>query len=165
MKKTQFKKGVFTLVQTMILIAVLALLAAICLPQVASAQTPTYGYQTIATAPATLATTVTTNFATPPVIDCRKQQNVFCVFSFNQASAGTSNVVYTLEKSADGTYYDTINPITVTIASAGATRVDYGTNINVGGAGYLRLKSLANTTSLTTMTNFGITYGIKIGAP
>jgi hypothetical protein len=148
------------------LIGVAALaLAAVLITSTASAQVAIYSPVTIAATPATLATTVTTNFATPPLIDCRKQQNVFLMFSFNQASACTSNVVYTLYKSVDGTYFDVNNPITITIASQGATRVNYGTNINVAGAGYLELYSIANATSLVTMTNYGAVYGLKMGAP
>lgn len=143
------------------IIGVAALLATVSV----KAQVPTYASQTIATSPATLATTVVTNFASPPLIPCGKQQNVFMMFSFNQSGASTSNVVYTLTKSVDGIYFDTNQPITVTVASQGTTRVNWSTNLAVAGVGYLRLDTMANTTALTTMTNFGITYGVKISAP
>ena len=145
----------------MILIGVAALLATVS--TTVSAQT--YSPQTVAQSPATLATLVTTNYATPPLIPCGKQQNVFLMFSFNQSAASTSNVVYSLSKSVDGLNFDTNNEITVTIASQGTTRVNYGTNLNTGGAGYLRIDSIANATALTTMTNYGVGYGVKMSAP
>lgn len=146
--------------KTIALIGVAALLATVLMPSTVSAQsTP------VAQTPATIATTVTTNLASGNVMDVRRQQNVYVMFSFNQASASTSNVVYTLQKSNDGSVYDTNNPITITIASQGATRVDYGTNLNIGGASYVRIFSIANTTALTTLTNFGATYSVKANAP
>jgi hypothetical protein len=140
-------------------------LATVLFVNSASAQQAIYAPVTIAATPTTIASTITTNFATPPVIDCRKQQNVAMCLSFNQGSGSVSNVTYTFQKSVDGIYFDTSNPITITLASTGTTRLDWVTNINVAGVAYLRLYSIANTTSLVSMTNYGIVYGIKIGAP
>lgn len=121
-----------------------------------------YAAQSLGNMPDTLATTVETNLANPPLIDCRYQKEVGVTFSFNQSGASTSNVVYVLHKSVDGSVWDTNRAITVTVASAGATRVDYHTNFDVGGAGWLRLYAIRNTTALTTMTNLGVKYGLKI---
>jgi hypothetical protein len=115
--------------------------------------------------PATLATTVSTNLATPQVIDCSAQQNVAIMLSFNQSGASTSNVVYTFERSVDRNVWDTATKYTISVPSSGTTRVNYGTNINVAGFRYLRLVTIANTTALTTMTNFGVTYSVKRNAP
>jgi hypothetical protein len=115
--------------------------------------------------PATLASTVTTNLATPQVIDCSAQQNVAIMLMFNQSGASTSNVVYTFERSVDRVNWDTATKYTITVPSTGTTRVNYGTNINVAGFRYLRLTSIANATALTTMTNFGVHYSIKRNAP
>lgn len=142
------------------LFAIIALFAVI-LSLTAHAQ----GYVTVATSPATLATTVTTNLASPPVIECDRQQNVALVFSFNQSGASTSNVVYTLERSVDRSNWDTATTYVFSIPSTGTTRVNYGTNINVGAFRYLRVKTIANSTALTTMTNYGVSYAIKANAP
>jgi len=131
----------------------------------ASAKEPVYVPVALSYMPATLATTVETNLATPPIIDCGNQKSVAVAFSFNQASASTSNVVYVLDASVDGSVWDTNNQFTVTIPSQGATRVDIVTNITVNGIGYLRLRAIRNTTAITTMTNFGVKYGQKILAP
>jgi hypothetical protein len=144
------------------------LLVLIAFVPMANAQfaSPTYAVQSLSASsmPTTLATTVVTNLASPPVIDVRKQKEVTIVFSFNQASASTSNVVYALHGSLDGTYYDATRAFIIVAPSEGATRVNYRTNINVGGLGYLKLYAISNATALTTMTNFGVTYGLKIGA-
>jgi hypothetical protein len=148
------------------LIGVAALLATVLIPSMARAQaTPSYGpINIIATSPSTIATTVTTNLPSGNVIDCRKQRNVGLMLMFNQSSASTSNVVYTLYRSIDGTIYDTNNALTFTIASQGTTRVNYSTNFDSLGYGYYEIYSIANATALTTMTNFGVQYPNKIGA-
>ncbi len=115
--------------------------------------------------PATLATTVTTNLATPPVLEVGRQQNVVIEFMFNQDSASTSNVVYTFDRGIDRSTWDTNSPLTFTYASQGATRVNICTNISVTGYRFLRLRTIANATALTTMTNFGVQYAIKPNAP
>lgn len=139
----------------------ITLLALAVFAGVASAQT--YAPQSLGNMPATLATTVETNLATPPVIDVRKQSNVGITFSFNQSSASTSNVVYVLHRSIDGSRYDTNREITVTIPSTGTATNNYTTNISCAGIGYIRLWAIRNTTAITTMTNFGVTYAIKTG--
>lgn len=132
----------------------------------ATAQAPTYAPQALSGIPATLATTADTNFASMPIIDVRKQQKVAVTFSFTQTSASTSNVLYGFKKSVDGVNIDNTSPNwLITIPSQGATRVNYTTNLDVGGIGFLHLACISNTTALTTWTNRGITYGIKISAP
>jgi len=121
----------------------------------------TYAPAVLTSLPATLATTVTTNLASPPVANVSKQSTVTFEFSFNQSGASTSNVVYVLHRSMDNSTWDTNNPITITVASQGATRVDYFTNLSTAGCGYIRLYSIANATALTTMTNFGVQYAVK----
>ncbi len=140
---------------------ILSLMLVLASLAVANAQT--YAPQVLGNMPATLATTVETNLATTPVIDVRKQNNVAITFSFNQTSASTSNVVYVLHRSIDGSRYDTNREITVTIPSTGAATNNYTTNISCSGIGYIRLAAIRNTTSITTMTNFGVTYAIKTG--
>jgi hypothetical protein len=127
----------------------------------AMASNVTFQDAVLTSLPATVATTVTTNLAAPPVAFVGKQSSVTFEFSFNQSGASTSNVVYTLHRSLDNATWDTNSPITITVASQGATRVDYFTNINTAGVGYIRLYSIANATALTTMTNFGVQYGVK----
>lgn len=143
-----------------IIFAILSLIALPILAQSDYVSIPTTGYM-----PATQATTVVTNLANPPVIDCSRQQNVSIQFSFNQSAASTSNVVFTLQKSIDRLTWDTNQVYTISIPSTGTARVDAITNLNVGGARYLRVSRIANDTALTTMTNFGIQYSIKVNSP
>jgi hypothetical protein len=144
------------------LIAAVALFASVADTHAQSR--PIYAEQSLdsSSMPATLATTVVTNLASPPVIDCRKQSTVAVCVMFNQDSASTSNVTWTFHGSVDGTYYDAQRAFVITAPSTGATRVNYLTNLAVGGIGYLKLYAISNATALTTMTNFGVKYGIKI---
>jgi len=127
-----------------------------------SANAQTYKALNYNPGPATLATTVSTNLATPLLIDVRKQNNVAFQVRFNQSGASTSNVVYTLQSSIDGTYWDPTRVITLTFASTGATDVVGVTNVAINGVGYLRLVTIANTTAITTMTNKSFGYAVKI---
>lgn len=142
-----------------ILSALFALAALAFVPTAAQAQ---YAWIPLDGMPATLATTVSTNLASPPVIDCTKQANVAILLSFNQSSASTSNVIYTFQSSINRSNWDTVQTRVITVASTGTTRRDCVTNITVNGVGYLRLVTIDNGTALTTMTNFGVQYAVKV---
>jgi hypothetical protein len=140
-----------------ILAAVLMLGFIVALTQNVNAQT--YAAQSM-TVPSVLAIG-TTNLASPPVLDVRKQSNVAVAFTINPTSAGGTNT-YVFHRSLDGTYYDDITTISVVVASTSATQKSVVTNLSCAGIGYLKLYSIQ---AGGAVTNTAAKYGIKISAP
>lgn len=134
----------------------------------ALAQTPTYAPQVL-TIPATVPATTTTNLASPPTIDIRKQSTCFVQISCAQLSASTSNSLFRFQRSVDGITWDTNTFKDIQIGAAGSTVITINTNLAydgwASGAGYVRLYSIANTPSITIMTNLAAQYAVKISAP
>lgn len=124
-----------------------------------------YTLVTLPNIPSILATTITTNLATPAIIDATKQKDVAVQFEFAQMAASTSNVVFTLQRSLDGVRWDSNVTYTVTLPSTGTGLQTFTTNWTLGGVGYMRLVSVANTTALTTATNIAVKYAVKRNAP
>jgi hypothetical protein len=104
----------------------------------------------------------TTNLATAPSLDVRKQSNVALAFTIAPITAGGTNV-YTFHKSLDGTYYDATSTIAFTVAGTDGTVKTAVTNISCAGIGYLKLYSIVTTG--TTITNTAVKYAVKINAP
>jgi undecaprenyl pyrophosphate phosphatase UppP len=160
-----------------VLIAALATVALAVLliknPEPAHAQavgfgsiTPTYGVPIqIADGLSTMPGGATSNALSTAYIDCRGEQNVGIAVKFSFASATTSNFVYTFDRSIDKTNWDTVNTFVLTVAGNGTTPQVCVTNVNVGGIGWMRLKSLQNTQASIAGTNLGVVYSIKRSAP
>ncbi len=140
-----------------ILAAVLMLGFIVALTQNVNAQT--YAPQSM-TVPSVLPL-MTTNLASPPILDVRKQSNVAVACTINPTTAGSTNT-YVFHKSVDGTYYDDITTISVVVASTGTTQKTVVTNLSCAGIGYLKLYSIQ---AGGPVTNTAAKYGIKISAP
>lgn len=108
-----------------------------------------------------------TNLATKPIIDVTGQQNVFLQMTVSSAdSSSTTNVLFTLQKSADGIYWDTnaADCYTVTALINGTLKDVSTTNIAVGGISYLRV-AVEDIKANTAITNVLFRYSIKPNAP
>lgn len=137
-------------------IALIAILSAFAI----SAKAQQYQVESLAV-PSVLAAG-TTNLASPPVMDVRKQKTVGVAFTIAPISAGGTNV-YTFHKSIDGTYYDTNTTLSVTLADTAGVAKTVVTNLSCEGIGYLKLYSIVTTG--TTITNTASKYAVKINAP
>lgn len=135
------------------ILSILAMLAIVLLASNVNAQT--YSAQSI-TVPSVLAAG-TTNLASAPVLDVRRQDAVVFASTLNATSAGATNV-YTFYKSIDGTYYDAANTVKVTNAPANATQKTQLDQITTTGFGYLKLYSIE---ASGTVTNTAHKYAIK----
>lgn len=131
------------------------IIAAVALLCVSNASAQTYQSQSI-TVPSVLAAG-TTNLASAPVLDVRKQDYVVFASTLNATSAGATNV-YTFQKSVDGTYYDAANTVSVTNAAANATQKTQLDQITTIGYGFLKLYSIAATGAVT---NTAHKYSVK----
>lgn len=139
---------------------------AFCLTANAQNGAPTYSFVNLtAQLPATLATTVVTNLATPVLIYAGKQHDVTIEIGIAMASSGTSNAAFTFQYSTDGSNWDTTKSNKITFAGTGATTALLTTNINTLGNGYIRLQQIDNGTALGNLTNVVFGYGLKISAP
>jgi len=107
------------------------------------------------------ATTTVTN----QVMDVRGFQNVTLQTRFTFANTTTSNVVYTISKSVDGTDFETTGQTTWTVAGNSTTPQIATTTIATGGAGWLKLVSIQNTHASIVVTNEYFKYGRKFNAP
>lgn len=102
-------------------------------------------------------------------LDVSKQDNVRILFSFKSyGGAASSNVTATFvpASSADGLGDDLNAPINVVLAANGTTKVQVYTNLNVTGAQYLKLITIANTNgagggTTNAITNLTIGYTVK----
>lgn len=99
-------------------------------------------------------------------IDCRKQSvlDVQVDMQGNAANGTLSNVVFTFQKSVTGSKWgtDAASQFTWAPAVNGTSEVSSTTNITVNGLGYLRLKSIQNTSTNVSITNLVFSYGVKI---
>jgi hypothetical protein len=147
--------------KTSFIVSLLALVALLAVSNTASAQI--YANQSLAV-PATLATGVTTNLASPQTLGALKQQNVAVSVTIS-ATAATTNL-YTFNRSVDGVNWDTnaANNVVLGAYVAGATPVTTTTNWSAAGFGYYRLATI-QVVGAGTVTNNAVSYGVKIAAP
>lgn len=139
------------------LLLILGLLALVALP--AQAQYRRYiGPQPIVSGTQIYlaATTNTVN----TTIDARESEYVALFIQFRLLGAGTSNIVFTLQRSLDRTTFETAQNYKFTVAASGTNSVDILTNINVGSVGFLRLNTIENTAT-NIMTNVVVNYTLK----
>lgn len=119
---------------------------------------PVYGDQSLSL-PAVVPAGVTTNLASPPVMDVRKQNNVAVQITISGAGAVTNS--YALVGSVDGTTYETATRWTLSVVSTDGTATTVSTNLTALGLGYIKIKSI---TTLGAVTNNAAKYSVKINA-
>ena len=145
-----------------IIVGVFALIGcSVTLP--AQNSVPSYSAQVLSV-PATLATGVTTNLASPPTLGALKQQNVAVSVTVSATAVATN--LYTFNRSVDGINWDTnaANNIVFGAVTQGATPVTTTTNWTSAGFGFYRLASI-QVVSAGTVTNNAVKYGVKLIAP
>lgn len=141
-------------------IAILIAAAAFLVVYFAQAQVPTDGVEGFSAASCAATTTVTRNF----VIDVGKQANVGVQITANVSAASVSNLVFTFQRSVDGSQYDTVGQ-TVTWVGNGTNTKSILTNLPSSGARYIKLTTYAWDDPATYVTNLSVKYAVKISAP
>lgn len=141
------------------IILIVGLLALVAIS--AHAQIPTYAIQTAFSGTNAFGPQGGTNIAA--VIDCRKQQNVTIQAVIGCSAAGGTNAI-AYSTSVDGSTYSAVTLIPQYAIVGGQGNVIIQ-NINVAGAGYLKLNYVTNWFTDANQTNIVIKYGVKISAP
>jgi hypothetical protein len=148
-------KTKFSLLQLIMVTALLALLAALALPQVARADDAglvSFG------APATITNNANNTTVTGSVIKIDKQHSVALIIKTSGSQAGTGNIAVQLARSYDGTNFETTPPTTLrfTNALAGATTIIGYHEIPstvVGSAHSLKITGIQNYDASASGTN------------
>lgn len=134
----------------------LALLALLGLAPLAQAQQ--YFVETVSSA----ATIAASGSITPGTkIPVRPYSNVAIQVSFKLSGSGTSNIVASFAKSVDGTTFETTPSVTVTVAASGTTTVSGVSNVALGGVGWLKLVSVTNANTPSTVAELSIKTAVK----
>lgn len=128
---------------------IIAIIAAVAIT--ASVHAQQYNTGSITTVVAASTTTNTTSGI--GVFAVQKYEDVTIWTNTKIADSGTDNTVVSFAKSADGTTYETVPSVVITVANTGTTAVNTITNINVGAAGYLKLVSVVNGDASGNLTN------------
>lgn len=90
-------------------------------------------------------TTITPNVAIPLA---GRYDQLSLQATFVLASAGTSGVNFTVQRSLDNTNWETVPYQTLTVTGAGTTSVTGILDFTYGAAGYLRLGTIVNSNSV-----------------
>jgi len=104
------------------------------------------------------ATTIT--LTNPASVFVRKDRGMAIIPTFVAANAGTSNVVFTFEVSADGTNFTTTGPVSVTAVANGTNTVRHYSLIpptTLNNVRYIRLHSIQNAQT-NAITLSGVLY-------
>lgn len=121
----------------------------------------TYTPVTLTGLPADLATSATSNILASVYVGNREYLSA--VFAYLPGGTTTQNITITIDYSVDGSNW-TVAPTTSWVfASPGSTNATtIGTNLNVGGWGWIRFKTIANAGSGSTITPQSLKIGDKI---
>jgi hypothetical protein len=167
------KKSFTQLFTTAATACALALGLGIAAPRAQAQLVPSYSIQALGL-PATLPAATTTNYVTPPFIDCSKQQTMAFMlgnsWSTGGEGTGSTNVLYTLAPTVDGTHWDTNKTVVLASynrsATAGQTTYSY-TNLSANGIkGWYVIKAVNNSAGgVCTNASDAFVYGLKLGAP
>jgi Tfp pilus assembly protein FimT len=145
----------FGLSQLLQVVAILAVLIALVTPAMAqqySVSTLNTGTNVIGASSALTPTSA--------VVTTTKHDNVAYTVSFNLSGTGTGNVISTWAKGLNGVYESTPS-ITMTNAANGTNTVVGFGNTSVGAAGSLKLVSITNGNTPSTITNLTVKAGLK----
>lgn len=142
-----------------LLLALFALTVASLVPTQAQG---TFSVQTLNTGTNVIAASGTLS-PTNAIITARKHLNVGLQAEFALSGTGTGNVVLSFAKSLDGVTYETVPSVTLTIAGSGTNVVSGLTNVSMGAAGSLKLVSVTNANTPSTVAGLAVKYAIKPG--
>jgi len=100
---------------------------------------------------------------TNAVISIQKHLNLGLQASFALSGTGTGNIVLSFAKSLDGTTFETTPSVTLTIAASGTNTVSGLTNVSMGAVPKLKLVSVTNANTPSTVAGLVVKYAIKPG--
>jgi hypothetical protein len=118
-----------------------------------------YGYQApaVPNAPATIAASATaTNTA---VIDVRNFDVAYIQLTATLANTNvnTATLSIPVHRSFDGTTFESTATTTLLLTYSGVNTITWGTNMNLGGAGYLKFNQYVNSaTNIATISGFNV---------
>lgn len=116
----------FTLLELIFVLAVIALLTALAIPQAHAQENPTR-LRALTNVPTSIAASSVSNFTS--IIAIPQDRNLAVQANFAASGAGTDNFQWWAKPSVDGTNFMTHNPIIFTVAANGTTQVVGDTNI------------------------------------
>lgn len=90
-----------------------------------------------------------------------KYQDVNVTIKTELTAAGTTVSDFKFVRSVDGANFETTPSIVMSIANAGTTSVIVSSNINLGAAGFLKLKTITNGDDDGVETNIVVKYTVK----
>ncbi len=119
-----------------------------------------YNIKDVTGLPTSLATSASSNVTHAMFVG--RQENVALVFDYLPGGTTTQNITITIEYSVDGTTYADAPTTAWVFAAPGATnQYQIGTNLPTYGWGYMRIKSIANAGSGSTITPVTLRYSEK----
>jgi hypothetical protein len=136
------------------------MIAGMAMAPKARAQWGVYGPNTLTSGSTNDVRALTTNTLNK-VMEVTQYKEVGLLLSFKMTGAGTSNVVFRLDESLDGSTWGSNQRLVFALAGNGTTAVNFITNINTTGIGYLRLTSADNTNASGTFTNVTVVISTK----
>lgn len=114
------------------------------------------------TTPRTVAGGATSNYTSGVTIDGRYQENIALQLTSTSAGTNANNYTVTIQRSIDGTNFDTTVPhLTWVLAGNGTNSMRHLTNFATLGYGWFRVSSIANANPDTVLSNIVIRYSIK----
>ena len=120
-----------------------------------------YNIKSASGLPTSLATSASSNINHTMTVVHAEQ--VAMVFDYLPGGTTTQNITITIEYSVDGTTYADAPTTSWVFAAPGATnQYQIGTNLPTYGWGYMRIKSIANAGSGSTITPVSLKYSEKI---
>lgn len=141
----------FGLIQLLTLFAILAVLTALITP--ASAQQ--YSVQSLSTGTTVIAASGSLA-PTSAIVTATKNKNVTLQMSYALSGTGVAAVTLKCAKSIDGTTYETVESGTLAVTASGTNTVQGTLNIDMGGAGYLKVTSIANANTPSTVAGLSV---------
>lgn len=153
MKKTSYGFGLFHVLAIFALVAIL-----MALPSPAFAQQ--YKVSTLDTGTNVIAASGTLSPTNAKVV-VTKNANVAYSVSFNLSGTGVGNVVSSWAKSIDGTNYESTPSVTMTNVANGTNTVVGVGNTAMGAGGWLKLVSVVNANTPSTVTNLTVKAATK----
>ncbi len=128
------------------------------------ANAQSYSPVTLTGFPISLATSASSNFTgSAASIYVGTKEYVSAVFDYLPGGTTTQNITITIDYSVDGSTWAAAPTTSWVFASPGSTNeTAIGTNLNVGGWGWIRFKTIANAGSGSTITPVSLKVSEKI---
>lgn len=122
---------------------------------VANTQAQQYSVSTLSTGTNVIAASGTLSPASA-VVTATKNDNIALQMTFALSGTGVGNVVMKTARSVDGVTYETVPSGTLTVAASGTNTVGGVLNISTAGAGYVKVVSVENANTPSTVAGLVI---------